>query len=102
MVGINNSLARLLNSLGVALLTLSIMLVPTSTALADWPWFLDDPDAIVCKPTDGCNNGDCKLNLGGQCNFATSDETRCQWSVQGCFGCPCGSCRPQGNWLFRF
>ena len=78
------ALAYLLNSLGVTLLALSVVLVPTSALFADTggtPKFRTD-----CKANNGCANG-CKINAE-TCD-PSSGTAGC---TNGCSSCTCVGC----------
>jgi hypothetical protein len=85
-----------LTSLGITLLVLSVVLVPTSTMLAD-SGSGRLPLAPACIGNDGCNSGGCTLSPQGTCPNVQFDNVNCQWSLAGCFQCTCMGCWPQGR-----
>jgi len=82
----------LLNSMGVALLVVSAILVPTSSLLADG----GGPPA-ACAGNGACNNG-CKLgSTGGACDPSTGNGG---CTKLGTCNCSCYVCIYQGQgWL---
>jgi hypothetical protein len=80
-----------LGSLGIAMLSLSLMLVPTGGLLADTGTNVPVPND--CLAANGCNNG-CAQSSTGACS-PSSGTTGC---TNGCSNCFCGACiyRQQG------
>jgi hypothetical protein len=78
----------LFSSLGIALLVLSIVLVPANGVLGD-NGGKTKPLAVGCLRNDGCNNGNCYWT-GYQC--MQNDPVYCQWNLPGCDGCTCRVC----------
>jgi len=84
-----------LGSLGIAMLSLSLMLVPISGLLADTGGPLV-PVPTTCLASDGCNTG-CTRASTGQCD-PSSGYSGCNGA--GCSSCPCLGCKPAGaNWF---
>jgi hypothetical protein len=80
-----------LSSLGLTLLILSVVLVPTSGALGDDGG--GGPLAVTCKSSNGCNAGGCKQDpITGGCPLQGTDRVNCSWGQQGCGGCTCLGC----------
>jgi len=82
-------------SLGVVLLILSVLFVPTSGLLADTggDGLLAGP---VCLAKNGCANGCIQLG-GGSCSGTGSEG--CTKDVQ-CRSCGCLGCQPTGKLYF--
>ncbi len=100
---VENTLA----SLGMALLVLSMALLPASRAAGDFgcggggecdEGYVCENEVcvqITCLADDDCNSGGCVKNEStGNCTL-TGDSTICSWSTQGCNGCRCLGCRDQ-------
>lgn len=85
-------------SLGIAMLVLSLMLVPANALLADTGSGGTGPlgPAAQCLNNNGCNSGGCVLQINklGEtyCPIQQYDETNCSWSMNGCNGCGCRGC----------
>jgi hypothetical protein len=92
MVNLYKMAVRLLGSLGVTLLVLSLTLVPTSALLADIGLGgITVPDR-QCLDNNGCNSGGCLYDMPNNRCPIFADATNCQWTVNGCFGCSCTGC----------
>ncbi len=79
-----------LYSLGLALLVLSIALVPVNRMLAD-SGDGGSPDVAGCKANNGCNVS-CQRQQNGTCPDPSNDYTNCGKGVQGCILCGCIAC----------
>jgi hypothetical protein len=78
---------HVLSPIGIALLVLSLALVPTNKSFAD-DGGGDGPLATACMGTDGCNNGSCApIPNTNNCN-----QTGGCPNGGGCSGCPCTGC----------
>ncbi len=83
-------------SLGVALLVLSVLLVPTSRLLAD-----DGGGSVAlapndCKANDGCNNGCAIVLPSNVCNYRTGNGG----CTNGCSTCGCSYCQDRFTMLY--
>jgi hypothetical protein len=98
----SSALARLFNAadgccfcLGLALLVLSVLLVPSSRAVADTGDWVPGPLTSACLAGNACDPGGqlgCQ-NAGGRTGPCPGNySAACQWSKQGCNGCPCKIC----------
>src|SRR5258707_1082180 len=86
-------------SLGLALLVLSVLLVPTSRVLGDDGG--GGPLApISCLAANGCSNGCAKDSNTLNCNAGMNGQdnpTKCSWTMKGCNGCTCRGCTVLGK-----
>jgi hypothetical protein len=92
MARFSNVVGFWLWSLGLALLVLSVLLVPTSRVLSDTGG-AGPLGAGGCLAHDGCNSGGCALLKPAYTNCDISnDRSNCSWNVGGCQGCGCRQC----------
>jgi hypothetical protein len=84
-----------LSSLGIALLVLSVVLVPTNRLLADTGGSARPLDP-GCLANNGCNGGGC-VEVGVACPFPNQDKVNCRWTMAGCNGCTCTGCFTRFN-----
>lgn len=86
-----------LTSLGVTLLVLSVVLVPTSALLGDTG---GGAGLAACLNQDGCNSGGC-VPQGVGCQDQIHWSSVCSWSFPGCDGCGCRGCEmyPGAPWF---
>ena len=85
-------------SLGVALLVLSVLLVPTSGLLADTGG-RGPLVPVVCLANNGCNNGCAQVMSNGSCNGRPNTSDGCTGDTE-CSNCGCSGCKIGRNGAF--
>jgi hypothetical protein len=83
---------QVMSAIGIAMLVLSLALVPINRSFADDGGGGYGPLFPQCAGTDGCNNGSCALQqIGNNCTTGTCPNGG------GCSNCPCTQCWTNPN-----